>query len=765
MHAMGRGLTAASLVLAGFATPQAHGAIVVTPGADTVSTPRLQLDFGDAGADVERLDSLRWITSLGVLTPNLAVSDGAGGCDSPAASRFWGEAGSVAGAPQPVGSGSTGTWAAPSGRTVQIDSSRPLLCTSDGTVTPVRTRYTFFNVGDGAGRIRVQRTFAFSASTPSYATPSMRAFVPRLALATYSNVIHPNAAGSALVSEAPTAPATPAASWNGTWFAIDDPISHAGVVVLRDPASTNPAQLMLEGDPAASSAIDLIKPAGGWKAPVTETEWLCPYDATSWPLPRSPAVLPSGCSIVAVPINTAAPVVSGTPTVATPLTATTGTWDDAASITLQWGRCVTAANCVAIPGATGPSYAPVVADEGSQLVVTATATAPGGEVDDASSARFGPVNGGVPQLLAAPVLFGQARADEVLGASHGDWSDSPGSFQYQWRRCATIAGTGCADIPGATATSYKMVRDDVGATIRVRVIAVNGSGSSVAADSAPTGEVQPFVVAAALVASPAPTCTGVTTTLDASASKTPNGPIKNYRFSYKPLSFESFLGAVFSTGPSGDATPLIDAAVAKVPAVAIYDGPSPRATISLTWNRQSVPAEKAFGAKPGDYVRDPVFVSVTVTDQGGATSSTHYDELDQAQIFSSQSRASCPKVRARVTKLNPARLSLTTRVVTANVLCPTVADCAGSLSVYTLKTTRSAVRAARSKRVVIASNALFTIRGKTSANVHATLTAAGRALARRHRPIRATVALTSIDPVTTHRTTTTRVVTLPAHKR
>ncbi len=124
----------------GFAAPQAGAAIVITPGADTVSTPRLQVDFGDAGADVERLDSVRWTTSAAVLTPNLATGDGVGGCDGLAAPRFWGEAGSAAGQPQPVGSGSAGTWTARGGRTVQIDSSRPLLCTGDSAVTPVRTR-------------------------------------------------------------------------------------------------------------------------------------------------------------------------------------------------------------------------------------------------------------------------------------------------------------------------------------------------------------------------------------------------------------------------------------------------------------------------------------------------------------------------------------------------------------------------------------------------------------------------------------------------
>ena len=157
-------LIAATVVALGCTAATATAAITVTPASDTVATSRIELDFGDAGGNVERLDGVRWRDSGGMLGANLATSSGAGGCDAPAALPFtWGQAGSAAGAPQPVGDGSAGTWTPRGRRSVEIASSRPLACTGDTAVTPVRTRYTFFDVGGAANKIRVERTFAFSA--------------------------------------------------------------------------------------------------------------------------------------------------------------------------------------------------------------------------------------------------------------------------------------------------------------------------------------------------------------------------------------------------------------------------------------------------------------------------------------------------------------------------------------------------------------------------------------------------------------------------
>ena len=75
---------------------------------------------------------------------------------------------------------------------------------------------------------------------------------------------------------------------------------------------------------------------------------------------------------------------------------------------------------------------------------------------------------------------------QVLGWDTGTWSDNS-NFTYQWRRCDQ-AGTGCADIPGATSGTYAPGSSDVGSTLRIRVFATSALGTS-SADSPPTAAV------------------------------------------------------------------------------------------------------------------------------------------------------------------------------------------------------------------------------------------------------------------------------------
>src|SRR4051794_22940710 len=101
-------LAAAACSVAAAGASSASAAITITPGADTVSTPRLDLDFGDAAANVERLDSVRWRDSTGLQGGNLAADDGPGGCDTPASAFHWAEAGSANGPRPPPRSPGTG---------------------------------------------------------------------------------------------------------------------------------------------------------------------------------------------------------------------------------------------------------------------------------------------------------------------------------------------------------------------------------------------------------------------------------------------------------------------------------------------------------------------------------------------------------------------------------------------------------------------------------------------------------------------------------
>jgi hypothetical protein len=90
-----------------------------------------------------------------------------------------------------------------------------------------------------------------------------------------------------------------------------------------------------------------------------------------------------------------------------------------------------------------------------------------------------------PANTARPAISGTEKSGSTLNAGDGTWSNSPASYGYQWRRCATD-GTACVDIVGATSQTHALTTSDVHHTIRVIVTAKNADGSA-SATSDPTG--------------------------------------------------------------------------------------------------------------------------------------------------------------------------------------------------------------------------------------------------------------------------------------
>ncbi len=185
-----------------------------------------------------------------------------------------------------------------------------------------------------------------------------------------------------------------------------------------------------------------------------------------------------------VPINTRPPAVSGTAVAGQTLTADAGTWSNKpTAFAYRWQRCdATGAACADIAGATARTYSVAGADAGSTLRAAVTATNAIGSGRAFSTATA--VVAGLPVSTAPPVISGTAAADQTLTATTGTWTGGPTGFAYQWQRC-DAAGTGCADIAGATAQTYAVGAADAGSTLRVAVTATNASGSAVAV-SAPT---------------------------------------------------------------------------------------------------------------------------------------------------------------------------------------------------------------------------------------------------------------------------------------
>ena len=109
--------------------------------------------------------------------------------------------------------------------------------------------------------------------------------------------------------------------------------------------------------------------------------------------------------------------------------------------------------------------------------------------------------GSKPASTALPIISGTTTQGQTLSSSNGSWSNSPTSYTRQWRRCDS-SGASCADISGASSSSYTLASADVNSTIRVVVTATNANGSA-SATSGQTAAVAGLLPGAFNKASPA----------------------------------------------------------------------------------------------------------------------------------------------------------------------------------------------------------------------------------------------------------------------
>ncbi len=104
--------------------------------------------------------------------------------------------------------------------------------------------------------------------------------------------------------------------------------------------------------------------------------------------------------------------------------------------------------------------------------------------------RLAPAGG--PVVSTPPSITGLAQAGQTLTALVGVWAGvAPLSYVFQWQHCDP-AGVVCADIAGATGSTYTVAPADVGATLRVVVTVSDGTDST------------PAVTAVTPVVAPAP---------------------------------------------------------------------------------------------------------------------------------------------------------------------------------------------------------------------------------------------------------------------
>jgi hypothetical protein len=81
-----------------------------------------------------------------------------------------------------------------------------------------------------------------------------------------------------------------------------------------------------------------------------------------------------------------------------------------------------------------------------------------------------------PWAFSRPFIHGVPAVGQALTDEQDTWVESP-SVERQWLRCDS-AGANCAEIAGATASTYTPSDADVGRTLSVRETATDGQGTS-----------------------------------------------------------------------------------------------------------------------------------------------------------------------------------------------------------------------------------------------------------------------------------------------
>jgi subtilisin family serine protease len=84
-----------------------------------------------------------------------------------------------------------------------------------------------------------------------------------------------------------------------------------------------------------------------------------------------------------------------------------------------------------------------------------------------------------PANSASPVVEGVAALGQTLSATAGEWSGDPSSTNVAWQRCDAEGGH-CQLIEGANGSSYQPSEQDLGHTLRARVMAINSAGAEIA---------------------------------------------------------------------------------------------------------------------------------------------------------------------------------------------------------------------------------------------------------------------------------------------
>ena len=155
--------------------------------------------------------------------------------------------------------------------------------------------------------------------------------------------------------------------------------------------------------------------------------------------------------IIAAPVNTGVPAITGTAQQGVQLTCSTGTWTGLGiTYAYQAFRINPDGSTTTVsPASSVSTYIPALADVGAQIYFTLTATNAAGvaAVQTSRTAQVAPVAGAAkPANSILPAIVGTPAVGQTLSASPGTWTGSP-TFAYQWLSDAQASlRVGCNNI-------------------------------------------------------------------------------------------------------------------------------------------------------------------------------------------------------------------------------------------------------------------------------------------------------------------------------